>query len=503
MRIFLIQPAALLRESNAESARPFLALGLASLAAILREAGHDVRLLDAYTEGWDHRGLMEEGVVEIGLPEEEIASQIRRFQPQVVGFGVTFGAQLPRLVSLARWVKAIHPEIFVVCGGNLPTAAPLEALNIPDVDAVLLGEGEVNFLRMIQSFENGEGLEGCDGIAYRSRAGSPVIQPAARQFAELDFLPIPAYDLLPMKKYFKIMGERFTPLIVSRGCDADCATCSSRAIFGKKPRHFSSAYIVQQIEHLNESFGVRDFALYDHSFLSRSESTGRFLNLLIERNLGTRWMAHCCLSQDGFEGDFFAKIRRAGGLEINFDIGSGSRRVLMQILKRGLDLHGIEEVVLQALANDLRVSARFLIGLPGETIEEIYETLNFAWKLRSRGVEGFDFEIAQPYTGTALRDQAVALGCQIPADDAALDPGRAVLQTADFAPLDIQEIRDTAQREFSSRALVWDLTRRLGENLRLPKKVEERYFPSVAPLPKRLPARPAPQMNRRVPLESN
>ncbi|HEX7344631.1 MAG TPA: cobalamin-dependent protein, partial [bacterium] len=79
-----------------------MALGLASLAAILREAGHDVRLLDAYTEGWDHRGLMEEGVVEIGLPEEEIASQIRRFQPQVVGFGVTFGAQLPRLVSLAR-----------------------------------------------------------------------------------------------------------------------------------------------------------------------------------------------------------------------------------------------------------------------------------------------------------------------------------------------------------------------------------------------------------------
>jgi hypothetical protein len=175
----------------------------------------------------------------------------------------------------------------------------------------------------------------------------------------------------------------------------------------------------------------------------------------------------------------------------------------MQIEPPFQDLHGIEEVVLQALANDLRVSARFLIGLPGETIEEIYETLNFAWKLRSRGVEGFDFEIAQPYTGTALRDQAVALGCQIPADDAALDPGRAVLQTADFAPLDIQEIRDTAQREFSSRALVWDLTRRLGENLRLPKKVEERYFPSVAPLPKRLPARPAPQMNRRVPLESN
>jgi hypothetical protein len=306
-----------------------------------------------------------------------------------------------------------------------------------------------------------------------------------------------------MKKYFKIMGERFVPLLVSRGCDAACTTCSSRAIFGKKPRHFSAAYIIQQIEYLTETFGVRDFAFYDHSFLGRLENTGRFLDLLIEKNLRIRWMAHCCLSQEGLGGEFFAKIRRAGGLEINFDIGSGSRRVLMQILNRGLDLHGIEAIVLHALSNDLRLSARFLLGLPGETIEEIYETLNFAWKLRSRGVEGFDFDIAQPYTGTALRDQALAMGCQIPANDAALDPGRAVLQTADFVPLDIQGIRDTAQREFSSRGLVWDWTRRLGENLRLPKKVEERYFPSVAPQPRHRPERPVWRINRQIPFESN
>jgi len=502
----LIQPAAMLGESYADSAQPFLPLGLASLAAILREAGHEVRLLDAYTEGWERRGLLEDGVVEIGLPEEEIASQIRRFQPQVVGFGVTFGAQLPRLTSLAGWVKAIHPEIFVICGGNFPTASPREILDIPSMDAVFLGEGEVSFLRAIQSLENGQGLQECSGVAYRSPGGALIIKPPDPPHGrgtELDLLPLPAYDLLPMKKYFKIVGERFVPLIASRGCDAACTVCSSREIFGGRPRHYSADYLIQQIEHLTESYGVRDFAFYDHSFLSRPEHSSRFLERLIERNQRLRWIAHCCLSGEGFGSEFFAKVKRAGGMELQFDIGSGSRRVLMQILKRGLDLHHIEEIVLQALANDLRISTRFLLGLPGETAEEIYETLNFAWKLRSRGVEGFEFEIAQPYVGTTLRDQAVALGCHVPASDAALNPYVGAWQMADAAASEVQAIRDTAQREFSSRGLVFDWTRRLGENLRLPKKVEERYFPSVAPQPRKRPLRPAPLMSRRMPVESN
>jgi anaerobic magnesium-protoporphyrin IX monomethyl ester cyclase len=499
----LIQPAAMLGESYAAGARPFLPLGLASLAAILREAGHEVRLLDAYTDGWERRGILANGVIEVGIPEEEIASLVRRFQPQVVGFGVTFGAQLPRLSSLAGWVKAIHPEIFVVCGGNYPTASPLEILDIPSIDAVFLGEGEVSFLRAIQSLENGHGLHECSGIAFRTPGGAPIINPPSGRATELDLLPLPAYDLLPMKKYFRIMGERYAPLVPTRGCDAACAVCSSRAIFGNRPRHYSADYLIQQIEHLAESYGVRDFAIHDHSFLSQSEHGNRFLDRLIARNQRLRWSAHCCLSGEGFGSEFFAKVKLAGGMELQFDIGSGSRRVLMQILRRGIDLHRIEEIVLQALANDLRVSARFLLGLPGETVEEIYETLNFAWKLRSRGVEGFEFEIAQPYVGTALRDQAVAQGGQVPERDAALNPYVGTWQLADAAAAEVQAIRDTAQREFSSRGLVFDWTRRLGENLRLPKQVEERYFPSVAPQPRMRPRRPASMMSRRMPVESN
>jgi magnesium-protoporphyrin IX monomethyl ester (oxidative) cyclase len=500
----LIQPAAMLGESYADSAQPFLPLGLASLAAILREAGHEVRLLDAYTEGWERRGLLADGVIEIGLPEEDVASQIRRFQPQVVGFGVTFGAQLQRLTSLAGWVKAIHPEIYVICGGNFPTASPSEILDIPSVDAVSLGEGEVSFLRAIQSLENGQGLQECSGIAYRSPGGAPIINPPAGRNLELDLLPLPAYDLLPMKKYFRILGERLVPLIASRGCDGSCAVCSSREIFGARSRHYSAERLIQQIEHLAESYGVRDFALYDHNFLSDSDQSTRILDRLIERNQRIRWIAHCCLSGEGFDGEFFAKVRRAGGMELQFDIGSGSRRVLRQILKRGLDLHRIEEIVLQALANDVRVSARFMLGLPGESVEEIYETLNFAWKLRSRGVEGFEFEIAQPYVGTELRDQAVASGCQVPERDAALNPYSGAWQLGEAAAAaQVQAIRDTAQREFSSRGLVVDWTRRMGENLRLPKKVEERYFPSVAPQPRMRPVRQAPLRNRRALVESH
>jgi magnesium-protoporphyrin IX monomethyl ester (oxidative) cyclase len=503
VRVFLIQPAALLSESYALQAKPFLALGLANLAAILREAGHDVRVLDAYTEGWDRRGLLDDGTVEVGLPEEEVAARVRRFQPHIVGFSMPFGAQKLRVASLSRWVKAIHPEIFVVCGGNYPTAAAADLLSIPSIDAVLLGEGEVALLEMIAALESGSSLDDCTGVAYRSRSGSPIIRPAYGPCQDLDCLPFPALDLLPIEKYFRFSGERRLPLLLTRGCSASCSDCSSRALFGKSPHSHSAAYQLQQIEQWIELYNVRDFAFYDHAFFSHSDRTAGLVDLLIEKDLKIHWTADCCLDGPTPPADFFLKMKRAGADVIRFDVGSGSRRVLSQILKRGIDLHGIEEIIAQALSVEIKIAARFQLGLPGETVEEIYETLNFAWKLRSRGAQSFAFDLATPYAGTLLRDQALQMGCRLPQDDLSLDPHRAVLHTEEFTALDIAQIRDTAQREFSSRGLVYNIRRRLGDNLRAPARVEPRYFASVAPVPRPRQIRPFPLRADRLAIESN
>jgi len=502
VRVLLLQPSLVASESFSRRALPFLPLGLAAVAAVLRESGHQVRILDAYTEGWDRRGLLDNDLIEIGLPEEEVAAQIRRYQPHMVGFTAPFTAQMPRLRSLARWVKAIHPEIFVLCGGNHPSCAPAEVLSVPEIDAVVLGEAESTLPQLLQALQDAEGLENCEGIAYRSRTGAPVIRPLFQYRRDLDSLPIPAYDLLPMKKYFKCVGGRRIPLMTSRGCNQTCSTCSSRPIFGRSRRFWSAPYLVQQMRHLLESYDVREFLFDDHALLAEPERAKQLFDLMISENLKIHWMARGGIGCEHLDEALLARMKQSGGRELHFDVGSGSRRVLHQILRKSLDLHQLENAISRALIAGFRISCQFVLGSPGETIEEIYETLNFAWKLRSRGVEEFEFLLAAPHVGTTLHDQALQLGCQI-SPDVMWNPYDQGLQTRDFSALEVCQIRDNAEREFSSRGLALDFGLRRGIGIRPPATPEVRYFPSVAPAPRVRPLRPLPLNDRRTSLETN
>ncbi|MCX6639953.1 MAG: radical SAM protein [bacterium] len=481
MKILFIQPSSLVSERWAARAVPYLPVGLGFLAAILRGQGHEVSIIDARTEGWETRGRLEGNWIEIGLTEEDIAARVRQFKPQIVGFSIPFTTQMPRLRSLARWIKAIHPEIFIICGGNHPTAAPQDVLSISEVDAVILGEGEATLAQLINRLESGLSFNQMDGIAFRSSEEQIQINPIKGYLQDLNQLPLPAYDLMPLKKYFKAVGGRCMPLFSSRGCDGTCAHCSSHHLFGRVNRRFSPQYLTKQIRHLVEYYGVREFTFDDDALFADKEAAENLFGRLISENLKIQWSARSGKQYGVLDEEILQVIKLAGARRLYYAPESGSRRVLRRILKKTSDLFALEQAVLRTLKAGIKVSCDFTIGFPSETIEEIYETLNYAWKLRSLGIDEFSFSLATPYVGTNLRNLSEQTGYLLSVPDPMFTPHDTCLPTDEFASDEIINIRDTAEREFNSRGLIIGIPRRTNYTKRSAFIPEERHFFTVAP----------------------
>jgi hypothetical protein len=237
------------------------------------------------------------------------------------------------------------------------------------------------------------------------------------------------------------------------------------------------------MRHLAEYYGVREFIFDDHGLFSDTAFIGRLCDRLISERLNIHWIARGDVAPEVLDDALLMRMRQAGGRELRFNIGSGSRRVLHNVLKKKLDLYILEEAIARAVVIGFEVSCEFLLGLPGESLEEVYETLNYAWKLRSRGVETFSFLMSTPYIGTDLRHQAVAREGSDPFSDPRLVMLSNALSPND-ATREIARIRDTAQREFDSHGLVIELGKLVG-GVKTSQRVEERFFATVAPWPSR------------------
>ena len=492
MRVLLVQPSCIVSERCADRVLPFLPVGLASIASALRASGHQLKLLDALTSGWGQRWRIEGNWIEIGLPEEEIAAEIRRFRPQVVGFSVPFTTQMPRMRSLANWVKAIHPEIFVVCGGNHPSAAPEDTLAVPEVDVVVLGEGEEIFPRLLARLERGQSYQRMDGIAYRKENGVVSNRPNPHFIENLDSLPLPAYDLIPVKAFFKISGKRGIPLFTSRGCGKPCTFCSFGRVHGTTVRRKSTGNIIKEMKHLVEFYGVREFFFDDDNLFSDREAAEQLLSGIVAENLRIQWTARNGVDPAALDEIILAKVMESGGKRLHFSPESGSRRVLNSILEKPVDLFILEHAIARSLEAGLKVSCHFTIGHPGETLEEVYETLNFAWKLRSLGVDDFDFSLAVPYAGTGLRAKAENMGCILPHPEPMYMPHEGCLSTDEITAEEMVRIRDTAEREFNSRGLVVGLKQKVAPGKKIPHAPEDRFFYTVAPQPRTHTISPTP-----------
>jgi len=413
MRILLINPP---NSAPAKWNFPlniFQPLGIAYIAAVLEKQGYEVKILDALACGWD-KERVEEGIKYTGLTSDEIADKIKNFNPHVVGIAFLFTSQAREAHKVAAIAKKINPHIFVIAGGAHATTLPHHVLADPCVDCVVIGEGEYTTLELLNKIKNKENWQETRGIAYRKENGEIIKTPPREPIQNLDQLPFPARHLLPMEIYQKAakkikaarsistFGKRWATIITSRGCPFSCIFCTIHLVMQRGWRARSPENVVKEIEELVQKYGIEHLDIEDDNFTLKKERAKEILDKIAEKNIKITWSTPNGIRADTVDEELIEKMKKTGCTRTIVAPESGNQYVVNNIIGKMIDLEKIIQVVKWCRKHKLLVEAFFVLGFPGETKEQMRESIAFAKKLRRLGVDDCAFYIATPFYGTRL-----------------------------------------------------------------------------------------------------
>ena len=356
-------------------------LGLAYVAAALEKGGFQVEILDNYL---------------LKKPIGNIKQMVRRLNPEIVG--ITCGsATYHRCVETAKAVKETLPSCKVVVGGWHPSYMPDSMLQHPEIDYVVMGEGEramVELATHITKGEDEQAIATIAGVAYRCE--EKMEKTAPRFISNLDQIPFPARHLLPMHLYDRtIEFLKVKPveiMSIARGCPFNCAFCETKKLWGQTCRTFSPLRVVEEIDYLMNQYGSKGIYFINDNFTIRKKETAEICELIRKSKLGIEWA--CDTRADLISRDLLGKMKEAGCKTIWFGVESGSPRILKK-LNKGITLEQTAHAFKLCRETGIQIACSFILGVPGETVKDMEATLKFAKKLNPDWCQ-FNIFIAYP-----------------------------------------------------------------------------------------------------------
>lgn len=363
-------------------------LGLAYIAAYLREKGVKIEILDLVN-------------LEIGI--EEFRTIVSQKKPGIIGITSTT-PQIRAAFELAAISKEELPDTQVVFGGVHSTVLPQESLQDMNVDVVVIGEGELTFMELVECLENDRPLSKVKGIAWKEDGRILINEP--RPFIkDLDELPFPARDLLPMEKYASYFtGVPMASMITGRGCPYNCMFCASGAYWKNMPRFRSVKNVVDEIECIIEVFNIRFINFLDDTFTLKKQRVYDFCNELQKRGVDIRW--HCNCRANTVDQEMLSKMKESGCTGIDMGVESGNEVMLKRIRKQ-ITLEQIKTAFKVANNVGLNTHAFFMMGFPDETEETMRQSIDLAKEISPSTV---DFRSVVPFPGTDLYNVALTHG---------------------------------------------------------------------------------------------
>ncbi len=389
-------------------------MGIAYLGAVLRES-YDVRLLDAVVEGHHLERDLSPSIFQYGLDADMILDRIREFGPDAVGLSCLFSNQFPAVAELVRKIKEEDPDMVTITGGTHPTFLPERCLKEEGLDYVVMGEAEESLPALLSALARGRGLEEIDGLAWREN-GDVRINPKTSWIKDLDTLPFPARDLLPVEKYFKInvpflffsKSPRNVSFSTSRGCPCRCNFCSSTRYWGGRYRLRSAESVLAELEHLKNKYGVEEVKFEDDNLTFDRKRAKAIFRGMIDRGLNLSWnMPNGVMVKTLEDEEMVSLMKESGCFEVILAFESGDQYVVDNIVNKPLDLEKARSIVKTVKAHGIDTHAFFIIGFPGETMEQIRNTFAYA---RSLKLDKFYVFIFNPLPGTPLYRECLERG---------------------------------------------------------------------------------------------
>jgi magnesium-protoporphyrin IX monomethyl ester (oxidative) cyclase len=428
-------------------------LGIAYLASALRKRQIKVSLLDSLIEGWDTVIDLDKHNIQFGLTPTEIAERASSLAPDLVGISCMYSVQAKVTSEIAREIKQRLPDVTICTGGAHPSAMPEDAAADENIDFVILGEGEATLIELIHALNENMSLETIDGISYRKKNGQVVLNQKTRFIENLDNIPTPAFDLLPMEQYFErnrphgtvTKNRRVLPIVTSRGCPAKCVFCSIHPVWGRRYRARSPESVVMEIEMLVDQYEVQEIHIEDDNLSFNRERAEKICDLIVERNIKVAFATPNGLAVWALNYPLLRKLKRAGFYRLTLAVESGSQNTLSKIIHKPLSIEKVMEVIDTANKIGFDIDIFFVVGFPGETSEEMQKTFDLGKRLDVSSVKYF---IATPYPGTELLDIARRdnlIPIFFDPTDFNLNVFQGIIKTEHFTPkeLHIKVLRET------------------------------------------------------------
>lgn len=349
MRVMLVSPN---QEFLPDPVSP---LGLAYLAGSLREAGHEVRILDLCFSA-DIEGSIREGLS--AFPPEMIGLSIRNVDNTAFPATVSYIDPLRKVVDLLRRFSAAP----ILAGGSGFTIMPEELLAQLDLEMGIVGEGEGPMIQLLA-----QGMrDGVPGL-IRRRGGEFHATPPSPS-TDIDLLPLPARDLLDLSAYLREGGA--CNLQSKRGCAFRCTYCTYPLIEGRRVRLRDPKRVVAEMQQLQDD-GIDYFFFVDNVFNHPPNHAEAICQEIIAQNLKIRWT---CYAHPGYmNGRLADRMAESGCESIEFGTDSGSASVL-SALRKDFGPQQIKEASLSCRGAGIQFCHSLIFGAPGEDSFSLEET---------------------------------------------------------------------------------------------------------------------------------
>ena len=428
MKVLLIVPE--IRLDSAPNHFPFWA-GI--LAAIVEQKGGQVGILDlnALRVNYDS----------IQVPFNEIAKEISSEKWDIIGIG-GLTTTYSRIKQISPIIKKFAPDSLIVAGGGWSTYNPTEILQlVPEIDMIVIGEGEETFSELYDEINNGTNdFEKVNGLCIRDKIlGYKFTGPRAL-ISDLNTIPYPAYDLMETEIYFKYSSiplsvdsynsKRRVSTVWERGCPRGCTFCSHNGmsridlqnIYGEGDRKKGEKlvrisdkendtfqlparwptpeYAVNNVKLLKEKFNVDFISILDENMTSNLKWTQEFCDLYVKEGLDkiVKWGTLGDAPSVAVKPEIITVMRDAGCSYISFGFESASDKVLNQDIQKGQLRAHLQKTVDTLKNAKMMPITTFMIGNMHENINDLMETVDF-WIQNGAEIDPF---ICTPYVGSPI-----------------------------------------------------------------------------------------------------
>ena len=383
MKVLLVNPfqVKLVARKGRIYNRTWTPLDLAYTAAVLRQDGHEVKILDANAER---------------LGPDEVAPHGRGMDKVFITSTSLDRWQCPHLdiepfLATVAALRAANPELYVL--GSHGTVKPEEMLATTQARAIVRGEPEIT----VRDVCRGLPLAEIRGVTFPE--GGAVRSTPDQKGVKMDELPLPALDLLPMHLYqYEVIGDRFTLFEMSRGCASTCTFCLLKT-YGPGVRRKSTERVIAELEDAYRNHGVRTAYFIDLEFTILRKQVIELCQWLVAQKLDFTW---CCQTRfDLVDEELLTWMKRAGCTLIHFGVEAGSDRML-ELVDKGITMAKIREGMRLVKRVGIQTATFFMMGFPESTEQDMKDIVAFARELRP---DYPLFHIAAPYPGTRMYEQ--------------------------------------------------------------------------------------------------